>query len=152
MDRKPSTMSAATQRFTENGRPDVRRFFSAVIVSDYATVDGQRCGCRCNWQGVGRKSIVGAATLVQQKRWRARRPLRHGVTLAMRVGRTMMSDRKIPITRPTPLGVRAVQPCPDGVWWSPSAVNCRTASCRNKNDDECRDNHSAEVGKLFGTN
>jgi hypothetical protein len=39
MDRKPSTMSAATQRFTENGRPAIiRRFFSTVI----SAVDGGR--------------------------------------------------------------------------------------------------------------
>lgn len=151
MDKKPSTMSAATQRLTENGRPaTIRRFFSNVIVAaviattvDYASADvddkpitatirfcrwpsngdaGACCCCCCCFrrdandggqtdspplrvvvvvpvrarQPATRFATVRAVLLLLQRQRRARRPLRHGVTLAARAAQCMSDAAAMP--------------------------------------------------------
>lgn len=127
-------MRAATQRFTENGRPaTIRRFFSNVIVAavDYASAedddkpitirfcrwpsDGDAGACSCCLRRDGNaggrtddgrgsppvRAVVAPvraqrpttrfATVraIPRRQRRARRPLRHGVTLAARAAQCM---------------------------------------------------------------
>lgn len=97
-------MSAATHRFTENGRPAAaaRRFFGSDVMAaasasakDYASADGrERGGCRrCCRRDAGRR-WRRQPQQPRQRRQRsgARRRFRHGVALAARAVR-MSADR-----------------------------------------------------------